>query len=542
MDTFIKLFEKSLKSNWNAIAVTDYDEKRNITYGSLAIKIEQLHSFWKTLGLHEGDKIAICANNSSSWVTVFMAIVTGGYVAVLLQTNYELEDNIRLINHSDSKLLYAIKKDFESIDLNALPNIVSIFDIKTFGTIKCRDSYSQSCRDENISSYLNTTDKIQKGVISYPDISKENTCTIIYTSGTTGAPKGVMLSVNYWDINIIKLWSRNKHIQGDCAICISPFYHIVGLGADFLSGICKGLRLITISKLVPANIMMAINEFKPRKIFAPPILLCRFVESFIAQKKSFDENSTQDCAELKEHLLQALGGNIESFTAGGTPMDAKIESLLLDKLNFPLLTAYGLTECGLNSMGIIGKQKARSCGTIFDENLYRIKSEDPENIPGEVQFKNNIYSGYYKNPIATAATTTDDGWFKTGDLGIIDEYKNLFITGRYKSLILTSNAENIYPEEIESLLNASTYILESILVQRGEKIHAIIVLDKEKVVKDKLGEKELLKIIDSNILEANKHLPGFTIISSYELREEPLERTPKGSLKRFLYSEGIKEN
>lgn len=518
MKNYIKRFECSIKANWESVAIVE-PHKSVITYGDLALVIKQYHHFWKENGLKKGDRIAICAKNSARWAELYMAIVTGGYVAVLAPNNLSQVDIIEIIKHSDSKLLYAENTIIDSIGDSFISCPISVHDIES-NVNPCQLSSPSFC-DADLMFFV-------------PE--QEDICTILYTSGSSGNPKGALLSVNYFDINIDKVYDRYTNLPGDSAICVSPFSHIIGLGMDIISSLCAGMNLIVIDTFVPSKLLAIFQQYKPRRIFSAPVIICNLVEHVMHNVGICLEScNEQDCCWFFNTLMSALGGNIEAITTGGAPMPKDIESFLVSKVHFPLISGYGSTEGGYLSLGKVGSYKERSCGTIVEETNFRIASSNSECEPGEIQIRSNIFSGYYNNDEATKAAFTEDGWFKTGDMGVIDKEKSLFITGRCKDMLLTSNGQNIYPDEIENVLNSQLIIAESLLIQRGEKFHAIIVLDRKMIILKKLSDETIAKIVDDAVLEASKHMPGFVIINTYEVREEPLERTPKGNIKRFLY-------
>lgn len=545
---FIKLFENSIQSNWDLPAISVFDGKE-ITYEQLGKQIKEFHILWNTFGLNRGDKIGICANNCSQWIIAYMSVVTAGYIAVLLQPNTTNDIITKLINHSECKIIYASKEILNSIDYNNCSNIVAAFEIKSNHCEYVAEDKAGIIKNTDILIKEGFLKGFSKSDVKYNDIQSSDECTIVYTSGTTGDPKGSIISVGYFGANICKMVSRYPHNTGDTVVCLNPFYHIFGLGGDILTSLCSGMCVGVINQLSPSIVSAAMKKYKPKKVFAAPAILLYVLSGILGKditiassKEEIERHSTDNeyYTKIGEELIESFGGNLKVFLTGGAAISPEIESFLVEKIGFPLVTVYGLTESGPVSLGIIGKHKLRSGGTIVKENKVRIASSDPQNIPGEIQIKENLFSGYYKNEKATQLAFTPDGWLHSGDIGIIDKDNVIFIIGRCKDMLLTSNGENIYPEDIETVMNSSPYIKESILVQKGEKLRAIIVPDREKADADRLDLDALNKKIDEAVREASKKIPGFTIVGSFELRHEPLERTPKGSLKRFLYSENIR--
>lgn len=526
---FILQFEQSVKNNWDSVAVREFPGK-SITYKELAESIEALHAFWAECGLKKGDKIAICARNSCRWVELYMAIVTAGYVAVLLPATSSVNSIKLLLAHSDSRFLY--------VDSDIVSNQNDTSSLGVEYLVHIDNSFVPKCCNESSPERL-----------SFASIFPDDICTLVYTSGSSGIPKGCMLSVKNITANFYSYdnpFVRDELFQIDTVL---PFSHVFGLIGFVILPLCFGAQdVIMTSSPTPANICTMMAHFKPAFFSTVPLVLLKVIEYIIG--KSIEEEMAEDYSDkvcgyykaLKEKVQKALGGNINVFYSGGASMPLSLELFLNERIGIPCISGYGLSESGLIT-AVSLSQSFRSSGKIHPHNEVRIVSENSDSLPGEIQVKgDNVFVGYYKNDAATLAAFTVDGWFHTGDLGYIDQDGFLYITGRCKHILLTSNGENIYPEDIETYMNASPYVNESILVQRGEKLHAIVVPNREKAKADSLETEALNREIDKVVREASKRIPDFTIISSFELRDEPLERTPKGSLKRYLYSDGIKEN
>lgn len=533
-DNFIDAFEESVKSNWDSIAIKEYPGE-SITYSSLGNAINELQEEWISMGIGPNAKIGICANNSIYWLVVYFAAVSNGNTAVLFPTSFSSEKIIECLQHSDCEILYTEDQFSSILTERCVGNKCKILIIKNI-------CLSSSTIPQATNDHTNGVDVIDD----------EHICTILYTSGSTGTPRGVMLSVRsisnnlqcYFDYPFAK--DEIYHLNTTL-----PYFHIFGLINDAILPLCFGKELI-ISQLpnTPNNIIEIIHTYRPTYFFTLPLIVENLINHIITTKViggsnhfciEVYENDKESVNKLRYIVMEVLGENFKAFYTGGTALSQNLKKIL-KAIELPLISGYGLSECGNLTIGTFSN-KENSCGRVYSRNLMRIDSEDSINIPGEVQVKgNSMFSGYYKDNESTKKAFTDDGWFRTGDVGVIDNDGILTITGRMKSVLITSNGENIYPGEIEEAMNTSPYIIESILVQRGEKIQAIVVPDKEKAKADSLDAEALNKMIDITVREASKKLPGFTIISSFELRDEPLERTPKGSLKRYLYSDGIKEN
>lgn len=526
-DNFVDAFEESIKNNWNSIAVSDIKNRRCIQYRELAEDINILHNIWADLCLGEGEKIAICAGNCYEWIELYVAIVTSGRIAVILPNNLSESEIIQFVSHSHTSILYCgndIICDREG--LCSISNLKLVIDIRSKeiieGSQALVDKYYASVRNH----YRCNDGTFNMNDVAYPKLNCDGTHLILYTSGSTGMPKGVMQSRRFSMVNVSKILNRYCPEVGESIICINPFHHVFSQGTDIGPALCSGMQMVIVDDLSPQNLLRIFSEYHPKRICASPIILIQLLQ-FISKEYRTDL--------LSSDFYFLFGNELRAFITGGASLPKEIEEELIMKYNFPIHYVYGSTECGILSIGYSSQRG--SSGTVVEENTIRIATLSSTHYFGEIQVnQNNIFSGYYNAPEVTKSAYTEDGWFKTGDLGYIDEDGNLFITGRCKDMLLTSNGENIYPEKIEETMNASLYIRESILVQRGEKLYAIVVPDREKAEADGLDAQGLNKKIDEVVREASKKLPGFTIISGFELRDEPLERTPKGSLKRYLYS------
>lgn len=527
---FIEAFKESARQNWDSIALTDYPYS-SITYKELASIIKRFHSLWAQKGLRKGDKIGIFASNSTQWAVLYFSIVSGGYTAVLFPSTIPYNVIDQYIYHSDCRILYTDKSEVSSIlsiscSIECIVICNSIYSILNPTGINGDSSTQSIC---NIDFHF--------GSIEDTDI-----CTILYTSGSLGNPKGVMLNVAMISFIVINYAKELPYQCLNSHVNMLPFFHIFGLVVELIIPLCVGMNLVVIRDPSQSVIIESLKKFAPQIFFAVPFMIENFVNSIINKGTAHNYNEKTSLSLARQRLVELLGGNIKVIFTGGAPLSPELEKVIFEQLNLPVITAYGSSETGLVALGKVGNHVKGSTGQVMTKENVRIFSSF-DGLFGEIQIKNiNIFSGYYKDSMATKGAFTDDGWFKTGDLGYIDEEGNLFVTGRCKDMLLTSNGENVYPAEIEETMNAFPYVKESILVQRDEKLYAIVVPDREKVEADGLTAEALNKKIDEAVREASKKLPGFTIISGFELRDEPLERTPKGSLKRYLYSDGIKEN
>ncbi len=519
-----------------------------MSYGEMAGEIATLHTLFEEVGLQRGDKIAINAAGSANWGKIFMATVTGGYVATVLFNGFLPTDTQRMVDHSDSRLLYTEKSAFDKMDFETMPKLLGVIDIKTGLVLASRGDFGYIYEHRRRLFVQRYPLGISPEEVNYPRLEADSLCCMLYTSGSTGTPKGVMLSIGSLSNNVDIFLSTQPYRRGDRYLSMLPLSHIFGLVADLLSCLCVGMHVTILGMPpIPKVLKEALCSVRPRVIMMVPLVLTKIVEyvigEFVHSKTGQERLAAYKehpdfCVALKTILSAALGGRVELMMTGGAALPAEVEKLLVNKLQMPLITGYGMTECGpLISIGRLGNYQLKSVGVIVDGMEAKIDSTDPSNVAGELLVRGvNLCKGYYKNDEANAQSFTEDGWFHTGDLGMLNAQNHLFLVGRCKSMLLSTNGQNVFPEEIEVILNTLPYVGESLVVQRDNHLEAIVVPDTVALERDNIDNHSLKAVMNENLRRLNDSIPAYESIAAYELRFEPFAKTPKGSIKRFLYA------
>ena len=548
MQHFVKRFEETIKRRWDKPALTEF-RNYTLTYSQFAAEVRMIQLLYEAAGLKRGDKIAINARSSGNWGKVFMATVSGGYVAVELFNGFTPKDTQALVDHSDSRILFTEKAIAAKMDFSAMPKVQGVIDTHSGELLFSRGNFAEifKRRYELLSKAY--PEGLKPDDICFPETDMEDLCAIMYTSGSTGFPKGVMLSIRNFSSQVEYVPGIYPYREGDNYVSLLPYAHIFGLSFDLIMPICIGLHLVVLFvPPIPANLKPAMMQYKPKVFFSVPLVLGKMIENSIGEfissktgKAKLDdyENNPDFCQALNIILNQALGGNLEVFVTGGAAIPEHFETLLAKKLKLPFVTGYGMTESAPTiTLGRLGDYKLKSCGKLVEGCVEgKWDSPDPENITGELLIRGNaVFKGYYKNDAATKAAFTEDGWFHTGDMGTMDKEGNVTLSGRCKSMLLGTNGQNIYPEEIEVVLNGLPFVAESLIVSRDEKLAALIVPNQDALGDAGTDAEGLKNLMTANISALNKIIPGYSQVASYELRYEPFAKTPKGSIKRFLYS------
>jgi len=542
---FIKLYEESFKKNWELPALTDYNEANSYTYGELAREIAKLHMLFSALGIKKGEKISLVGKNHSSWSILFMATITYGAVIVPILHEFNPDSIGHIIRHSDSKLVFINHSVWQKIQEEHIS--VPVFEIPEFSLLKGDEA--TTARLKSIEEIFNQRypDGFTKEDIKYAEVHNEEVVCLNYTSGTTGFSKGVMITANNFAGNVTYADRLRLLFTGERILAFLPMAHVYGCAFDFLYALSAGVHITLLGAVPsPQNLIKALQEVKPNLIITVPLIFEKIYKKGIIPVISkpivklllgVPGVNRLILEKIKRSLVKSLGENFREVIIGGAALNAEVEAFFY-KMKFPFTVGYGMTECApLISYDHHDNFIPTSCGSVLENIMEaRIDSPDPENIPGEIQVRGeNVMKGYYKNPEATNAAFTDDGWLKTGDSGIM-KARRLFIKGRLKTMILTANGQNIYPEEIESKLNNLPYIAESLVVLRDFKLVALVYPDLTTVEGGQISRDKLTQIMNENKNLLNKLVAQYEKIFAIEIVDTEFEKTPKKSIKRFLYS------
>ena len=544
--SFNKYIYDTIIKNWDADALTDY-QGATLQFHDVARKIEKLHIVFENCGIEKGDKIAICGRNSAHWAVTFLAILTYGAVAVPILHEFNAEQIHNIVNHSGAKALFVGDFVAKEIDPKQMPDLEGIVNLPDFSLMLSRSEKLTYAREHlNMMFGSKYPKAFRQEHIHYHEDTPEELAVINYTSGTTGFSKGVMLPYRALTGNLAFCLRHlgDKVKSGDAMLSILPMAHMYGMTVEFIFGFCNGCHLYFLNRLPsPTLIAKAFTDIRPALVVAVPLI----VEKII-RKKVFPIIQTNKMkllmampivsTKVKERICQqvyeAFGGQAYEIIVGGAALSTEVEEFLLG-IGFPLAVGYGATECApLISYRDWKEFVATSCGCPVDGMEVRILSDDPMNVPGEIITRGqNVMLGYYKNEEATREAIDDEGWYHTGDLGTMDADNNIFIRGRIKNMLLGASGQNVYPEEIEDKLNSMPMVSESLVVQDDDKLVALVYPDQDETVN--FGQEELEAVMDQNRENLNAQLPAYSRISRIVLRDEEFQKTPKKSIKRYLY-------
>ena len=541
--------EQSIINNWDRDALTDY-KGITLQFHDVARKIEKLHILFEGSGIERGDKIALCGRNGSHWGVAFLATLTYGAVAVPIQSEFTAEQIYNIVNHSDAKLLFVGDVVATQIDAAQMPALEGIVYLPDYSLLEARTEKLTYAREHLNEMFGRKFPKFfrREHVSYYKNTDPDELAIINYTSGTTGFSKGVMLSYGALWSNIDYLLSamEGKVSSGSNIVCTLPMAHMYGLAIDFLYGFIHGCHLYFLTRLPsPSFIAEAFAAIRPRLIATVPMVLEKIIK-----KKVFPLTQTNRvrllmsmpvisrrvreriCAKVSE----VFGGNAYQLVVAGAPLSGSVEEFLRG-IGFPLTIAYGTTETApFITFADQSESRQGSCGKVVSRLQLRLLSQKPDTEPGEIVVRGqNVMLGYYKNEEATRGVIDEEGWFHTGDLATMDADGHIYIRGRIKNMLLGSNGQNVYPEEIEDLLNPMAMVCESIVVQRGDRLVALVYPDKEEAHNLGFDRTDLEGVMEENRQALNSQLPPFCKISEIELQEEEFKKTPKKSIKRYLY-------
>ena len=546
-ENLIKIYERSFRENWALEAVTDYGTTNTLTYAQLAENVAKMHLLFEQAGLKQGDKVAVMGKNNANWVTTFLATMTYGAVIVPILQDFKANDAIHIVNHSESKLLFITDLIWENIDAEQVPELKAVLSLNTMNMLvnRMEQTVDRAIIEELFAKkYPNGYSKED---VQYAERGNEELASINYTSGTTGFSKGVMTPANALAGNILFGLTTKLVFQGCRHVAFLPLAHAYGCSFDFLACLAAGGHTYLIGRTPSAKILLkAFSEVKPTVILSVPLILEKIYKKMIQPQISKTPVSwvlkvplldQVVLGKIREKLMEAFGGEFSQIIIGGAPLNAEVEAFLR-RIKFPITIGYGMTETApLISFTPWIEFRSQSCGQVLKGYMEaRIANPDANGV-GEIQVRGeHVMYGYYKNEQATADSFTEDGWLRTGDLGMIDEDGFIYIKGRCKTMLLGPSGQNIYPEEIEAKINNMPYVLESLVLQKEDtRLVALVCPDFEAVDADKLTQEQLEAVMEENRKLVNAELAAYEQINMVKLYTHEFEKTPKKSIKRFLY-------
>lgn len=538
---------QSIKQNWDLPALTDF-YGTTYTYRDVARKVAKLHILFRHAGLEKGDKIAFCGKNSAHWAIAAIASLTYGTVTVPILHDFKADTVHHLVCHCEAKLLFTDSNTWENLDHEHMPHIKGVLEITDYSLLFSRNKQLTEAR-EKLNRFFGETypERFTPDDVNYPDFEPQDLVLINYTSGSMGFSKGVMLSYeSLWSNIQYSIDGLNFLLPGDGTVCMLPLAHMFGFSIELMHPFVKGCHINFLTRTPsPRIIMEAFAKVHPKLIITVPLVIEKIIKTRIfpmldkpvmkillaipfVDKKLLEK--------IKNKLTETFGGQLREMIIGGAPLNKDVEEFLR-KIEFPYTIGYGMTECGpLISYAPWNVNRAGSCGRVVDRMEIMIDSPDPINKPGVLSVRGaNVMQGYFKNPEETKAVMGPDGWMRTGDIAQTDADGFIYLRGRDKNMILGASGQNIYPEEIEQILNNMPYVAESLVVSRDGKIFALIHPDLENAQKQGLDQTGIKKQMDENIRDLNAQLPSFSQVSGYKLFDEEFEKTPKRSIKRYLY-------
>lgn len=547
-----KMFEKAFRDNWDCMALSNY-KGTTIFYRDLAERIAKIHILFEHCGLKQGDKVAICGRNQVNWAVSFLATLTYGAVPVPLLHEFKPGNIHHLVNHSEAKILFVDPTVWEGLSESEMPDLQAITRIDTFRLIYAANEKISYAR-EHLNSLFGEKypESFGPECLDYYEDSPNELALINYTSGTSGFSKGVMIPYRTIQSNVefakvaVPCLNNTSNV-----VAMLPSAHMYGLMFEVLYEIVCGAHIHFLTRIPsPKIIMQALDEIKPDLVISVPLVIEKIYKNKV--RPILEKNGIRQLLRLplldqvilnkvKSELVNAFGGRFYEVIIGGAAFNKDVEDFF-KKIHFPFTVGYGMTECGpIIAYDGWETVKLYSCGKVAPNLEIKIDSSDPENIPGEVMVRGeNVFLGYYKNEDATKAVFTEDGWFKTGDMGVVDKDGYLFLKGRCKCMILGPSGQNIYPEEIETVLNSLSYVIDSLVIEDNGGLTALIYPDFQLAEKDGMSAEQLQSRIESLVKSANDLLPNYAKVKTVEIMPEDFERTPKKSIKRYLYQRNSK--
>ena len=535
--------QESINANWDRPCLCNF-RGEEFTYGEFATNIAKLHLLYEKVGLKKGDKVALCAKNSARWGVAFFSVNTYEAVIVPILADFHPESVNSLVDHSESLVLFTDTDIWKKLDIEKMPTVKAVVSTADFRLLYAADEKIQKANDELDTLFA---EKYPNGFtaadVNYPTDNDKDLAIINYTSGTTSAPKGVMLRYECISENVAFGQKRLPSYQGDTIVSMLPMAHMYGMMFELIYPICGSASVYYLGKTpTPALLLGAMAQIKPYLVITVPLVMEKIFKSKVAPVINkpvmkvickIPGLNQIIFKKIRTTLLNAFGGNVREIVMGGAALNPDVEKWF-KRFKLPYTVGYGMTEAApLLAYEDWWDFASKSCGKAVDSVEVRIDSEDPRTKVGEIQARgNSIMSGYYKNDEATAAAFTEDGWMRTGDLGVVDAVGNIYIKGRSKNMILSANGQNIYPEEIEAVINNQDYVIESVVVDRGASLVALVYVDGDKLTADGLNLDEQMTLMRTAV---NAEMPAYSKISKVEVMDQPFEKTPKMSIKRFMY-------
>ena len=542
-----KIFENSFRKNWDRPAISNYHGE-TLHFKDVARRVEKLHIMFEECGLQKGDKVAICSRNQANWAVTFLAILTHGAVPVPLLHEFKSANIHHLVNHSEAKILFVDEVIWEGLSETEMPDLHAIIQVNNFRILYAKDESIVEAK-----AHLNELfgrkypEAFTPDCINYYEDTADELAVINYTSGTSGFSKGVMIPYRAIFSNIEFAKKVLPQLNNTSrVVSMLPCAHMYGLMFEVLYELSAGCHVHFLSRLPsPKIIMQALAEVKPNIVIAVPLVIEKIYKSKV--KPVLEKEGIKFLMKVpglnqvvlnkvRNELINAFGGEFIEVIIGGAAFNKEVEAFF-KRMNFPFTVGYGMTECApIITYDDWKVEKLYSCGKAAPNMEVRIESKDPANIPGEIQVKGaNVFLGYFKNEEATAEVFTEDGWFRTGDMGILDADGSLFIKGRTKCMILGPSGQNIYPEEVETVINSQPYVVDSLVVEDNGGLTALIYPDFQQGEKDGMSQEAFVKYMEGTLGELNQELPNYAKLKKIEVMSEDFERTPKKSIKRYLY-------